>query len=129
MFLQLGLKRLGHKSQIHGFLLLSTCSHSSLEVTSTGFDLTAGKKKENIKGQKKKKQVNISKYYPATCSVNFPVLDTIWHSSPPSLLSLHSLERRNVFSPSLSYSLRKLYFSVLINKMRAEGCSRFTGRL
>ena len=43
MFLQLELKRLGHKSQIHGFLLLSTCSHSSLEVTSTGFDLTAGK--------------------------------------------------------------------------------------
>ena len=49
MFLQLELKRPGHKSQIHGFLLLSTCSHSSLEVTSTGFDLTAGKKKENIR--------------------------------------------------------------------------------
>ena len=49
MFLQLELKQLEHKSQIHGFLLLSTCSHSSLEVTSTGFDLTAGKKKENIR--------------------------------------------------------------------------------
>ena len=96
------------------------------------FWLDSRKEKRNYQEiEEKTKQVNIPKYYPATCSVNFPVVHTIWHSSPPSLLllPLHTVEYLNVFFPSLSCSLRKLYFSVLINKMGAEGCSRFTGRI
>lgn len=49
LFLLSGCKLLGRKSQTHGFFLLSTPSRSSLEMTSTGFGLTAGNKKENIR--------------------------------------------------------------------------------
>lgn len=62
------------------------------------------------------------KYYPAIFTINFPVVDPVWHSSVPSLLlpPLSSLEKLIVSFPSLSYSLGRLHFSVLINKMGAE---------